>query len=291
MHDAQPAVAVLLRRHDRAEGHDVAQLLEVEVVALHLLPDRVRRLFAADDLGFQVVATQRLAELLDDAGNQHAAVLAQELQARDDQLPRVRVELGERQVLQLVLHLLHTHALRQRRIDVHRFRGDAPAFVMVVQEFQRAHVVQPVGQLDQQHADVLGHRQDQLAEVFRLLRMLRLQLDAIELGDAVDQARHLGAEQTLDVGDGGAGVFDGVVQQRRDDRRGIQPVVGEDAGHFKRMREVGVAIGAGLRAVRLPAGVARSAAMMSVRCATSRTSISTRISKNCMRAVGDLQVR
>ena len=109
---------------------------------------------------------------------------------------RVRVELGERQILELVLHLLHADALGQRRVDVHRLAGDAPALLVVVEELQRAHVVQPVGQLDQQHADVLGHRQHQLAEVLRLPRVLRLQLDAGELGDAVDQARHLGAEQT-----------------------------------------------------------------------------------------------
>jgi hypothetical protein len=76
VHDAEAAVAVLLRRHDRAKRHDVAQLLEVEIVALHFLPDRVRRLLAADDLGFQVVATKRLVQLFDDAGNEHPSVVA-----------------------------------------------------------------------------------------------------------------------------------------------------------------------------------------------------------------------
>jgi len=43
--------------------------------------------------------------------------------------------------------------------------------------------VQAVGELDQQHADVFRHRQHQLAEVFRLLGLVRLQLEARQLGD------------------------------------------------------------------------------------------------------------
>ncbi len=57
----------------------------------------------------------------------------------------------------------------------------------------------------------------------------------VELGDAVDQPRDLVAEQPLDVVEGGAGVLDRIVQQRRDDRGGVQPVVGQDAGDFERM--------------------------------------------------------
>ena len=34
---------------------------------------------------------------------------------------------------------------------------------------QRAHVVQPVGELDEQHAHIVGDRQQQLAQVLGLL--------------------------------------------------------------------------------------------------------------------------
>ena len=88
------------------------------------------------------------------------------------------MELGEGQVLELVLHPLHADALGQRRIDLHRLARDAPALVGVLDEVQRPHVVQPVGELDQQDADVLRHRQHQLAEILRLLGLVGLQLDA-----------------------------------------------------------------------------------------------------------------
>ena len=177
--------------------------------------------FSADDFGFQIVAAQRLVQLFDDPGNQHAALLAQELQARNDRLPRVRVELGEGQILELVLQFLHTHALGQRRVNLHRFLGDAAAFVVIVEEFQRAHVVQPVGQLDQQHADVLRHRQDQLAEVFRLLRVFRLQLDAV--GFVTPSTRRATSAPNRPLMSLMVAPFSTVVQQRGNDGRGIQP--------------------------------------------------------------------
>ena len=57
------------------------------------------------------------------------------------------------------------------------------------------------------------------------------------------------AEQLVDLLAGDRGVLDHVVQQGGDDGRGVQPVVGEDAGHLDRVGEIGVAGGARLRAV------------------------------------------
>ncbi len=51
---------------------------------------------------------------------------------------------------------------------------------------ERAHVVQPVGELDQDHPDVLGHRQQQLAEILGLGSLGRGQLQLRQLGDAID---------------------------------------------------------------------------------------------------------
>ena len=59
------------------------------------------------------------------------------------------------------------------------------------------------------------------------------------------------AEQALDVLGGGDRVFDGVVQDRGDDRLVVEMEVGQDAGHFDRVAEIGVARGALLGAVRV----------------------------------------
>ena len=161
-----------------------------------------------------------------------------------------RIEHAERQVFEFFAHLLHAHAAGERRIDVERLLGDAAARRRR-HELQRAHVVQAVGELDQEHADVVGDRQQQLAQVFGLLGLARHQFQPLQLGEALDQRADLVAEHLVDFGAGGLGILDGVVQQRRDDGGVVELEVGEDRRDFERMREIGIAGGAGLRAMRL----------------------------------------
>jgi hypothetical protein len=89
------------------------------------------------------------------------------------------------------------------------------ALLLVLDEVERAHVVQPVGQLDQQHADVVRHREQEFAEILGGALALGLRLDLGELGDAVDHARDILAEQALDVLGRGDGILDRVVENRR----------------------------------------------------------------------------
>ena len=78
---------------------------------------------------------------------------------------------------------------------------------------QGAHVVQPVGQLDQQHPDIARKRQQQLAEVLRLLEFTAGVFKAGELGDALDQLTHGRAEALADITVGRVRILDHVVQQ------------------------------------------------------------------------------
>ena len=74
-----------------------------------------------------------------------------------------------------------------------------------------------------------------------------------ELGDAVDQLGDVVAEQPGDLVARGVGVLERIVQQAGDDRRGVEPHLGQDAGDLDRMGEIGVARGAQLGAVLLQA--------------------------------------
>ncbi len=130
---------------------------------------------------------------------------------------------------------------------------DAPAPRRILDVVQRAHVVQAVGELHQQHADVGRHRQHELAQVLGFLGALRLDFEAAELGDAVDQAGDVLAEQAGDLVARGVGVLDRVVQQAGDDRGGVELHLGQDAGDLDGMGEIGVARGAQLGAVLLQA--------------------------------------
>ena len=172
------------------------------------------------------------------------------VEPRADHLVGFRIELAERQVLELLAHLMHAHAAGERRVDFQRLLGGAAARLgrHVV---ERAHVVQPVGELDQQHAHVVGDRQQQLAQVFRLLGFLGDEVELLQLGEALDQRADVAPEQAVDLGARGCGILDGVVQQRGGDGRVVELEVGEDRRHFDRMREIRIARGAPLLAMRL----------------------------------------
>ncbi len=185
----------------------------------------------------------------------HVPALAlQRDEAADDRRARLGVEDAERQVLQLLAHPLHAHPAGERRVDVHRL-ARLLALLVGAHRPDRAHVVQPVGELDQDHPQVLGHRHEELAEVLGLLGLGRGELQVGQLGDAVHQLGHLGAELARDLGIGRAGVLDRVVQQRGDDGRVVELHLGQDRGDRDGMGEIGLARVAQLPLVHLRAVV------------------------------------
>ena len=88
---------------------------------------------------------------------------------------------------------------------------------------QRSHIVQPVSQLDQQHANIVRHGEQEFAQIFCGLLSLGLGgdfflLDLAQLGHAIDQPRDIGAEQPFNLFGRGQRVFQRVVEQGGNDR-------------------------------------------------------------------------
>ena len=111
------------------------------------------------------------------------------------------------------------------------------------QRAQRAHVVEPVGELDEDDADVLRHGQEHLADVLGLLLLVATGAELGQLGDAVDEVRDLRPEALLDVAEVVLGVLGDVVEQRRRDRHRVEAELGQDLGHGQRMGDVRLAAG------------------------------------------------
>ena len=145
---------------------------------------------------------------------------------------------------------MHAETVGDRRVDIQRLARDAAAF-LGPHDAQRAHVVQAVGQLDQDDADVARHGQQHLAEVFRLRLGLGLELDLRQLADPVDQFGDVFAELGRDVLLGRGRVLDDVVQDGRDNGFRIELQLGEDARHRNRVIDIGLAGQAVLTLVRL----------------------------------------
>ena len=241
VHYAQHEVAVLLGVDQNAQRDQIVDLVEGLVLGLHLLVDGVEVLGPAGDLGLDAGLAQPRAQLLGHVGDQALALLALHAHQPHQLLVALGIDVAQRQILQLPLDGVHAHAVGQRRVDVQRLPGDGNLALRLL-VLQRAHVVQAVGQLDQHHADVLGHGQEHLAQGLRLGLLPGGEVQLTQLGHAVHQQLDLLTELLADGLLGHAvHVLHAVVQEARRDGGRVQHQVGEDHRHRAGMAEVGLA--------------------------------------------------
>ena len=108
-----------------------------------------------------------------------------------DLLIHTGVEGLEGAVLQLPFNGVHAQTVCERGVYFKGFLG-LPGCVLRGDVLPGARIVEPVAELDDEHADVLGHRDDHLAHGLGLRRLPVLKL--VELGDAVDEQGDLTTE-------------------------------------------------------------------------------------------------
>ena len=152
------------------------------------------------------------------------------------------------EVLELPLDLLDPEAVRERRVDVEGLLGGR-SLGDLGHDRDRAHVVQTVGELDEQDAPVRRHGEEHLADGGGLLGLLRVELEAVELGDAVDDAGDDLAELLFDVLEAHTGVLDRVVQEGGFDGGRVKAELGNRQGDGGRVGDVVLAGPAGLASV------------------------------------------
>ena len=140
---------------------------------------------AALDLRLPERALERLGDLVDEL----FLIAPRALQLPVENLVPVGIEGAKSQVLQFQLDGVQAEALRDGGVDLEGLAGDAAALDRG-HDPQRAHVVHAVGELDHDDADVAHHRQQHLAETLRLGLLAVLELDLVQLADAVDQFGH-----------------------------------------------------------------------------------------------------
>ncbi len=203
----------------------------------HLLVDAPEVLRAPGDLGFDPGLGEARANDREDLGKLHFAPRSPGGHHLGDLGEPLRVERLEGKVLQLPLHFLDPEAVRERRVDVPRLLG-GPPLLPLRHHRQGPHVVEPVRELDDEHAPVAGHRDEHLAHRRRLLRLLRIETKPVQLRNPVHDRRHRRAELRLDLRKARPGVLDGVVQQRRRGAHRVEAEIGDDGGDRHRMGDV-----------------------------------------------------
>ena len=193
---------------------------------------------APGDLGPDLRALEVTAQVLDHTGQVVVAAGRAVADQAHDLVVDLGVERGEGEVLELPLQGVHSQPVGQWGIDLEGLPGRALGRGRL-DVGDRAHVVQPVGELDDQDADVAGHRDDHLAHGLGL-RGLAVG-HPVELGHAVDEVGDLVTEVRTQRHQRVRRVLDGVVQQGRTQRRRGHAQLGQDRGHGQRMGDVGVA--------------------------------------------------
>ena len=96
------------------------------------------------------------------------------------------IEIFEAKIFELALDLRNTQSSRNGRVDIQRLARHL-LLPLLGKIIERAHVVQTVGKFDDDDADVLCHRNEDLAEILRLLLFLRFEDDLIQLRHARDE--------------------------------------------------------------------------------------------------------
>ena len=249
---AQGAVAVPHRLRDDAQGDEVVDLGELAALAGHLEVDGPQVLGAAGDLVvLEAHGAQLVVEGLHGALGVVLALGAGVLHHARHALVLVGFEPEEGQVLELPLDRGDAQAVCQGRVDVHGLARLEEAAVRR-QGGQGPHVVQAVGELDDDHADVAAHGQKHLAQVPGLLLVHGGDLDGGQLGHAVHQLRDRLPKEVGELLERGGGVLHRVMQKGRADGVLVHvEVLGEDEGHLDGVVDVGLSRAAALVAVEV----------------------------------------
>ena len=98
------------------------------------------------------------------------------------------IDDAKRKVLQFPLDVVDSETMRERRVYLERLLRDGDSLLSFV-GLNRAHVVQTIGQLDQDHADILRHHQKHLAQILRLIVHHILERKVPQLGHSIDEDR------------------------------------------------------------------------------------------------------
>ena len=204
----------ILGCEDDTYGQDVEDLGKADVLVLHLAPDGIGAFDARLDGIFHTYLVEGLAD--------GRSKFVKDSIALGLRLCQLFLYLGiffgmlvlETEVLQFGLYLVEAKAVGQGRKDVERFAGNL-VLLAGQHTLERAHIVEAVGDFDEDDAHVVAHREQQLLEGFGLERSLVTEDAARNLRHAFHDVGHLGSEEVAQVVVRIVGIFLDIVEEGR----------------------------------------------------------------------------
>ena len=161
------SVTVLHRIGNDAQREQIVDLVEPDLLPLHLLENGVSPLHAAFHSGRDAFARQVHFHLVAHLVQELFILLALRFDFAHQFGGSVRLQILKRKILQLSADFAHSEAVRDGRVDFQRLLRDA-LLAVARQKLQSPHVVQPVRQLDDDDANVVHHGEQHLADALGL---------------------------------------------------------------------------------------------------------------------------
>ncbi len=163
MHHAERRIAFRDAVHQDARRANVHELLEGELLGLHLAPDAVDVLRPALDDGLDAGALQFAAQQRLQLFHVALAFGAPHLERGGDAFVVGRLKVAKRQILELPLQLPHAQAIGERRIHLARLGGEL-ALQDGFERFGGAHFLQLPGEPHDHQTHIADDRQQHLAQ-------------------------------------------------------------------------------------------------------------------------------
>lgn len=237
--DAERFVAVSNLRDDDADGYQIIDPRDVHIMALELLIEPVEVLGASADIDdADFVFGQKIMEKND--GIVHVGLAFMEVGLSDflGFVVVLGVEVFETDILKFALDLSDTETIGNWSIDLECFSRDA--FLFFYRKMTEcAHVVEAIGELDDDDADVLRHSHKHLAQIFEIVFFFgTAQFDLAELGDAIDQEGDVTPELFFDFSERHLGILGDIMEESGDQRLFIHTDLGQDLGHMEGMDDI-----------------------------------------------------
>ncbi len=247
---AERCVTILHRVRDDANGEQIENLIERALLLLNFQVQRVDALDASLHFGwdsaFDHFVANRFLHVVKKAVEDFLLVGEFFLQFEKS----FRFEIAEGEIFELAADEAHAKPVGDRRVNIERLAGDA-LLTLGIEIFERAHVVKTVGEFHHDHANVVDHGEQHLADVFGLARLWSEKIEAADFRGAFDQARDVRTKLHGNLFERNLCVFDDVVKQRGAERSDVELHVREKMRHFHRMRKIRLAGKARLRLVLL----------------------------------------
>ena len=247
---SERGVALELGIDDYSHRVEVIDLVKALILIEHLAVDTVYGFYSSRKLEMYVILAKLLiyySSYVFDKSDALSVLLV-------DIIPYLvvsdRVEVGDTEIFELLLDLLHTETVCKRRVYVHSLkRGRASLGIGLYREC--AHIVKSVAELDEDDSDVSRHREQHLTQIFNMCLLLILDVKRDHLCKSVDEHRGLATEFRGDLIKVGLirAILHRVVKESGADRVSVKSEIRNYLGNRNRMRDIRISAHAELSLV------------------------------------------